>query len=59
MSVLIEISWRVARVVMVLARHLFLAGRIAMAVLIDVPWLVALMVVMLARLFLSHAEFLG
>lgn len=54
MSVLIEISWRMARMVVVRAGHFRLPRLVAVAVLVEVTRLVSRMVVMLTRLLFRH-----
>ena len=57
-AVLIEITWLVARVLMMLSGNLLLVLFVAVAVLIEITWLVIGMIMMWAGLFLNHFSLL-
>lgn len=56
MPMLIDIAWRMAGVVVMLARLFLLWSLVAMTVLVQVPRLVSRMVVVLAGLFAVHVN---
>lgn len=56
MAMLIEITWRVARVVVMRAGFFRLAASIAMTVLVEISRFVTRVIVMRARLLLGHGQ---